>query len=194
MTFSSVNKLLFILFWRRSEATTIAKDTGLWVNTDRFCCWRKKISEKLIVVLFLEKKEVDGVSQLLVSIKCFQIRKERKQTGLNNRGRIGLSPESLRRRVGHLWELLSWPTVSHRLHRYVFSDGHLRRCLKLLRNLSNATSTSAPKSHPHHPSIFILLLPRRIDFPFSLFSPSSPLSSSSLHLLKHTSNSSACLS
>lgn len=105
-----------------------------------------------------------------------------------------MTPKCLRRRAGHLWELLSCPAVSHRLHRYVFSDGHHRQRPKLLRNRFHATSSPAPKSHPHHPSIFILLLPRLIDFLFSLFSPSSPLSSSSLHLLKHTSYSSDCVS
>ncbi len=138
------------------------------------------------------------MSQLQVPETCFQIRGGRKWTGLNNGRRLGpswsaMTPKRLRRRAGHLWELLSCPTVSDRFHRYIFSDGHHRQCPKLLRNLSNATSSPAPKSHPHHPSIFILLLPRLIDFLFSLFSPSSPLSSSSLHLLKHTSYSSACL-
>lgn len=32
-------------------------------------------------------------------------------------------------------------------------------------------SPNPPKSHPHHPSIFILPLPQLIDFLFSLFSP-----------------------
>ncbi|KAM7405742.1 hypothetical protein PAMP_000169 [Pampus punctatissimus] len=36
---------------------------------------------------------------------------------------------------------------------------------------STITSSPAPKSLPHHPSIFILLLPQLIDFLFSLFSP-----------------------
>ncbi|KAM7424604.1 hypothetical protein PAMA_000792 [Pampus argenteus] len=57
---------------------------------------------------------------------------------------------------------------------------------------STITSSPAPKSLPHHPSIFILLLPQLIDFLFSLFSPPPfPLSSISLHHLKHTSCSSS---
>lgn len=91
--------------------------------------------------------------------------------------------------------LLTCLTVSRRRHQYILSDGHHHQRLELLCNLLNAPPQPPPptsKSYPHHPSIFILLLPQIIDFLFSLFS--LPLSPTSLHLLERTPNSSACLS
>lgn len=71
------------------------------------------------------------------------------------------------------WSVLPSP-IQHHLHRYVYSDGRQPRAPPQSPN----PPQHPPKSHPHHPSIFIPLLLRLIDFLFSPPSPSPPPPSS----------------
>lgn len=167
--------------------------------TDQVCSFLNQTiaNDKVSVRLFLANNEGDGVSQPLEFPTCFWIRGGRKRTCLNNRRRL---PPSLRRRRKAVTppsvsgeelvtfgrrRLASPPSMSA-----AEEDAHPRQRPELLRNLP----LHPPKSHPPHPSIFILPLPRRIDFLFSfILAPPRP-SSSSLRLLKPSSHSSARLS
>lgn len=114
----------------------------------------------MIVLLFLVDSEEDGVSKSLAPQACFHIRGGRKWTSLNNRRWLSLylvsgnvmkpwPPKCLRRRALHLWERLSCPTISHSLHRYVFSGAHCRQRPKLLRNLSQMPPPPQPPNPIH---------------------------------------------
>lgn len=121
----------------------------------------------------------------------FQIRGGRKRTGFNNSvSEVGkaVTPKRLRRRAGHLCELLSCPI-----------DTFSAMAITVSALSYSAISPTSPPPPPQPPNPILQssssCSPGLSIFYFPFSPPSSsPLSSSSFHLLKHTSHSSACLS